>query len=143
MKSLYKWLSSFAICAVTFSLAFVVVVQPSVGQEEAEYTNLQILPEDIDEERLVGIMRNWGGELGVDCEHCHVAYGRNDPRNDFASDSKQPKLVARLMLQNLIAFNRTLTEEALAKPADEIERVQCSTCHQGEAIPPVFEIPAE
>ena len=88
-------------------------------------------------------MRNWEAELGVDCEHCHVAYGRDDPRNDFASDDKQPKLVARLMLENLISFNRTLTTEALGKAADEIERVQCSTCHQGNAIPPVFEIPEE
>jgi hypothetical protein len=143
MKPIYKWITSFAICVFTFSAAFVAVVQPSVGQEEVEYTNLQLLPEDIDEERLVGIMRSWSGQLGVECDHCHVAYGRDDPRNDFASDSKQPKLVARLMLENIIAFNRTLTEEALDKPAAEIERAQCSTCHQGEAIPPVFEIPED
>lgn len=143
MQSTLKRLSLFLATAAALAGTFLFVVQPGFGQAEEEFTNLQILPVDIDEERLIGIMRNWEAELGVDCEHCHVAYGRDDPRNDFASDDKQPKLVARLMLENLISFNRTLTTEALGKAADEIERVQCSTCHQGNAIPPVFEIPEE
>ena len=143
MKTIIKRLSICLTAVLTFGAAFLLLVQPSVGQVEEEFTNLQFFPVDIDRDRLIDIMRNWEAELGVDCGHCHVAYGRDDPRNDFVSDDKQPKLVARLMLDNLIAFNRTLTTEALAKPVDEIERVQCSTCHQGNAIPPVYEIPEE
>jgi hypothetical protein len=117
-------------------------VQPSIGQEgEAPgFQNLQVLPENIDRDRLIGIMRNWEAELGVECEHCHVDFGRNDPRTNMASDEKQPKLVARLMLENLISFNRALTPDALDKATEEITRVQCGTCHRGEAIPD-YEIP--
>jgi hypothetical protein len=140
-----KWLTSFAICTMTFFTAFMLVIRPSVGQEseEMEFTNLQLLPEDIGEERLIGIMNSWEDALGVGCDHCHEAYGRDDPRNDFASDSKLPKLITRVMMQNLFQFNQALTPEALEKSADEIERAQCSTCHQGNTIPPVFEAPAE
>ncbi|MDG2090552.1 MAG: c-type cytochrome [Gammaproteobacteria bacterium] len=145
MKPVNKWLKSLAICAITFCGVFMFLVQPSVGQdeEEPEFTNLQLLPEDIDPDRLTDIMRSISGQLGVECDHCHVAYGRDDPRNDFASDSKQPKLVARLMVENMNAFNQALTSEALDKLEDDIERVQCSSCHQGNAIPPVFEIPED
>jgi len=140
-----RWLTSIAICAITFFTVFMLVVRPSVAQEdeEVEFTNLQLFPEDISEDRLVEIMQNFGDALDVGCDHCHEAYGRDDPRNDFASDSKVPKLVARVMMQSLFQFNQALTPEALEKPADEIETAQCSTCHQGNAIPPVFVPPAE
>lgn len=141
MKSIYKWLMSFTLCALTFCGVFLFAVQPSVGQEGAPgFQNLQVLPENIDRERLINIMRTWEAELGVECDHCHVDFGRDDPRTDMSSDAKQPKLVARLMLENLIAFNRTLTPDALDKANDEIERPNCGTCHQGNAIPPAFEV---
>jgi hypothetical protein len=144
MKSIFKYLTSCAVGVITLAGAFLLVAQSGLGQEEEmEFTNLQMLPPDIGEERLFDIMTLWEAELGVDCEHCHVAYGRGDPRNDFASDAKQPKVVTRLMLENLITFNRTLTTEALDKPEDEITRINCATCHQGNAIPPEFELPEE
>jgi len=145
MDLFQKGMTSCALGLLALSTVWFLGSQPSAGQEAERpgFQNLQILPENIDRERLIDIMRNWEAELGVECDHCHVDFGRDDPRTDMASDMKQPKLVARLMLENLIAFNRALTPEALDKPSDEIERVACSTCHQGNAIPPEFEMPED
>ena len=142
MKKLSKTLSKIGLGLLTLSALGFFAAQPGIGQdaERPGFQNLQVLPENIDRERLIGIMRNWEAELGVECDHCHVDFGRDDPRTDMASDDKQPKLVARLMLQNLIAFNRALTPDALDKATDKITRVECGTCHRGEAIPE-YEIP--
>lgn len=142
MNKVNKTLSKVGLGIVTLSAIGFFAIQPSIGQEGQApgFQNLQVLPDNIDRERLIGIMRNWEAELGVECEHCHVDFGRNDPRTDMASDEKQPKLVARLMLQNLISFNQALTPDALDKANDDITRVQCGTCHRGEAIPE-YEIP--
>lgn len=99
------------------------------GQIPSEFTNLQVLPEDISRAQLVGIMRNFAGALGVRCNTCHVG---DDPSDftgyDFASDDKELKRVARAMME----MGREINGPLLAATGREDRvRVQCSTCHRG------------
>jgi hypothetical protein len=95
--------------------------------------NLQILPKDIAREQLQNIMRGIAQGLGVQCSYCHIAEGRGG-RNDFATDEKQPKKTARVMMQLTQHINETLSS-GIGKPAADVTRVGCFTCHRGKAIP--------
>src|SRR5439155_7866680 len=103
------------------------------GQPPAAPTNLQVLPKDIPREELIATMRGYTAGLGVQCNYCHIQEGRGG-RNDFASDEKAPKKTARVMLQMMNHVNDTLAT-CLGKSAVDVTKVQCATCHRGEAIP--------
>jgi hypothetical protein len=98
------------------------------------FTNLQILPKDIGFPQLVGIMQAFENALGVDCSYCHEFQGRGNPMNNFASDDKRPKKIARIMMTMARDLNMKLGME-LGKPADEVTQVRCATCHRGSPIP--------
>jgi cytochrome c peroxidase len=91
------------------------------------------LPKDIAREELIATMRGYTAGLGVQCNYCHVQEGRGG-RNDFATDEKAPKKTARVMITMMNHVNETLAT-GLGKPAADITKVQCATCHRGEAIP--------
>jgi hypothetical protein len=55
---------------------------------------------------------------------------------DFASDEKQQKKTARVMMKMVGEINAKLGSE-LGKPAADVTQVQCITCHRGSAIPKV------
>ena len=103
------------------------------GQAPPPPQNLQVLPKDISREELLGTMRGYTAGLGVQCNYCHIQEGRGG-RNDFATDEKQPKKTARVMITMMNHVNETLAS-GLGKPAADITKVQCATCHRGEAIP--------
>jgi hypothetical protein len=92
--------------------------------------NLQILPKDIPGQELVATMRGFTQALGVQCGYCHV----EEPARDFASDAKQTKKTARVMMQMVTHVNEMLAT-GVGKPAADVTKVQCMTCHRGEAIP--------
>ena len=101
-----------------------------------EFTNLQVLPEDIQQRELVGIMRNFTRQLGVGrCSFCHTVSDRlNQPDDDFTSDDKATKRKARAMLRMVQAIN----ENHIAKLPDRGEpniEVTCETCHGGKNRP--------
>ena len=79
-------------------------------------------------------MRTINTALGVQCAYCHVFVAAGDPGNDFAADTKTPKLVARVMMQMTGEINAKLAAN-IKKPADQITKVECATCHRGAAIP--------
>ena len=108
--------------------------QRAGGPPPAAPKNLQVLPKDIPRAELLLTMRSFATALGVECSHCHVFVAPGDPTNDFASDSKTPKLVARLMIGMTAEINQKLAAN-INKPGDEITRVQCLTCHRGATIP--------
>jgi hypothetical protein len=108
------------------------------GQAPPPPTNLQVLPKDIARPELLTIMRGFAGGLGVMCNYCHVMEGRGG-RNDMASDEKPPKKTARVMIQMTMHANEMLEKE-LGKPAASVTKIQCGTCHWGEAIPK-YELP--
>jgi hypothetical protein len=103
------------------------------GQTPPPPQNLQVLPKDMAREELIATMRGYTAGLGVQCNYCHVQEGRGG-RNDFATDEKAPKKTARVMITMMNHVNETLAS-GLGKPAADITRVQCATCHRGEAIP--------
>src|SRR3954466_2271853 len=95
--------------------------------------NLQILPKDIARPELLATMRGFTQGLGVQCNYCHIAEGQGG-RNDFASDDKQPKKTARVMMQMTQRVNETIST-GIGKTAADVTRVGCFTSHRGKAIP--------
>jgi len=72
--------------------------------------------------------------LGVKCEYCHAAMGRG------AGQSVTPAATpSRIEIgRGMIAMTRDINEKiaaATGKPANEVTRVACVTCHRGVAIP--------
>jgi hypothetical protein len=106
------------------------------GQPPAPPQNLQVLPKDISRQDLQNTMRNFTVALGVMCDHCHVT----EPARDFASDAKQTKKTARVMMQ-MTAHVNEMIGSGVGKPAAEVTRVQCATCHRGKAIPETPQAP--
>ena len=97
--------------------------------------NLQFFPKDMTGQQILPIMQNFNAALGVNCTYCHNSEPPVDnPKNDFASDEKETKKKARVMLALARDVNMKLQSE-LGKPANEIANVQCVTCHRGVAIP--------
>jgi hypothetical protein len=102
--------------------------------------NLQILPKDMPRAELLTLMRGYATALGVMCNYCHVQEGQGG-RNDFATDEKAPKKTARVMMTMTAHVNETLAS-GLGKSAADVTKVQCMTCHRGEAIPKLPPPPA-
>ncbi len=84
--------------------------------------NLQVLHGIASRNQLLNVMRGFQEALGVKCEFCHNT-------NDFASDEKPQKRMARLM----ITMVRNIDTNYLNAPG--LEKVTCFTCHRGQAIP--------
>lgn len=96
------------------------------GQPPPAPRNLKILkPQDVGP-----AMRSFTAALGVQCNHCHVM----EPTRDLASDDKQAKKTARVMLQMVDHVNEMLAS-GVGKPAADVTKVECATCHRGKAIP--------
>ncbi len=96
------------------------------GQAPPPPKNLQVLKAD----NYGPAMRAFTQALGVQCNYCHVM----EPARDMASDDKQAKKTARMMLQMVNHANETIAAGS-GKPASDLVRVQCWTCHRGKAIP--------
>ena len=96
--------------------------------------NLQVLPTDTPQPQVVAMMRAFNAAMGVECGHCHIWTKPGDPSNDMAADTKIEKTVARVMMQMTNEINTKLAA-SIKKPADQIARVECATCHRGAAIP--------
>jgi tetratricopeptide (TPR) repeat protein len=112
-------------------------VAPSAvsAQIPDKFTNLKVLPTDISRAELTATMRSFTEALGVRCSACHVGEeGQPLSQYDFASDDKQMKLKARVMLRMVKAING----EFLANLPDRHEpnvSVSCITCHGGARRP--------
>jgi hypothetical protein len=106
-------------------------------------TNLKVLPKDISPDELRKIMRGYAGALGVECNFCHVAVpGKREL--DFASDAKDDKGIARIM----IAMTHTMNEQYMSQVHDpdampEDKHITCGTCHRGHSMPEHFTPPPE
>jgi Photosynthetic reaction centre cytochrome C subunit len=102
--------------------------------------NLQVLPKDWTRQQVVQVMQGFNMALGVQCSHCHVEMAGAAPNAngqipiDAAPDDKQTKKTARVMMKMVADINNTLGSQ-IGKPAADVVRVQCVTCHRGAAIP--------
>jgi hypothetical protein len=94
--------------------------------------NLQVLPKDMPRPQVIAVMQAFTAGLGVGCTHCHVEVPGAQP--DFASDDKPEKKTGRVMMRMTTELNAKLVAE-LGKPAAELTRVGCITCHRGMPQP--------
>lgn len=83
------------------------IAAPVRAQMEREtFTNLKVLPKDIEPEKLRGMMSGFTRALGVRCIYCHVGQeGQPFKNGDFALDDKPTKLKARVMIQMMQDLN--------------------------------------
>lgn len=100
-----------------------------VAKVESQWENLKVLPQDISEEELKGLMREYNAALGVKCSHCHAPNAEG--KMDFASDAKQEKEFAR----HMITMTKDLNEKHFNYDATDKKKVSCFTCHQGSIKP--------
>ena len=105
---------------------------PAFAQFPDKFTNLTVLPKDISRSDLQSTMRRFSFALGARCDHCHVE--KPDKTMDFASDDKEAKKTARLMLQMVAAANRDFIAK-ITKPDGSTAQVECATCHRGLTQP--------
>jgi hypothetical protein len=124
------------------ALALVVAftaARPAAAQIPDTFTNLQILPETISRDSLIGIMRSFSLGLGVRCQYCHVGGdGISFDGVRFADDDDEDKRKARYMLRMV----RTINGELLAGLPDRDQpgyEVACVTCHRGLPRPRTLE----
>lgn len=128
----------FVVCSLSATLSAQPAAAPTgtgrgTGTPPPPPANLQVLARDLARPELLTVMRGFTTGLGVTCDFCH-AQGQ-DGRNDFASDDLPSKRVARAMMLMVGQVNQAVATALTAKPASEIVRVECATCHRGQAIP--------
>jgi tetratricopeptide (TPR) repeat protein len=120
-------LAVLAVAALLFSAA------AAQAQIPDEFTNLEVLPDDIGQRELVGVMRGFAGALGVRCTHCHLGDTPGSLEGvDFATDELETKRVARAMMQMVKEINGSLIPTT---GRDNPLEVKCITCHHGIAKP--------
>lgn len=121
----------------------------ATAAQPSEFKNLKVLPPTTTRDQLIPIMKQFASGLGVKCNHCHVVTA-TEPKEelDFASDAKEEKRVARVMMQMTHQINHEWLErveaaeghhdhaEAGAEPKEAGEHgVMCWTCHRGKTEP--------
>src|SRR5262249_51104937 len=103
-KAGWPWLLRLALGLL---LAMSMTAQLSKAQFPDKFTNLKVLPKEITKQQLQSTMRGFAFALGVRCEHCHAEKpGGQKFELDFASDDKEEKKTARLMLEMVSGINR-------------------------------------
>ena len=119
-------------------LAFTLLLAPEPARAQFppdSFTNLKVLPKDIESRALINTMRGFARGLGVRCEFCHVGEaGQPLSSFDFAADDKATKRKAREMLKMVNGIN---TEHLanLEERSDPAIAVTCATCHHGVSKP--------
>jgi hypothetical protein len=77
-------------------------------------TNLKVLPKTLTGDQVHEIMHKWEGDLGSECNTCHVEdpvkkMPNGHPALNFADDSKKEKETARLMVKMTSDINNNYT----------------------------------
>ena len=116
--------SRVAVIGMMLVTAVFTTAQPARRAEaktaEQVYENIKVLrgtPAD----SFNQMMHLMSGQLGVDCEHCHL-------QKDRVSDEVEAKRTARQMIKMTADINK--------KSFDGKAVVTCYTCHRGSPIPP-------
>jgi len=128
------WLHTGAI-AVGMAALLTGFAADGFAQIPDEFTNLKVLPDDIEQRQLMNAMRGFTTGLGVRCEYCHVGEPGQPLRTfDFASDDKEPKRKAREMMRMVNAINGEYLA-GLSTRSDPAIAVRCATCHHAQSRP--------
>jgi len=101
-------------------------------------TNLKVLPKGTTGDQVDALMRQYNGDLGVECSFCH-AQNPTTHEDDYPSDGNPEKEQARYMMYMTADLNeKYLNDMPDRRYADPIT---CGTCHRGKDHPSVF-VPA-
>ena len=121
-------------CGLGLAVLLMTPTQAS-AQIPDEFANLQVLPQDIAQEDLIGLMKSVTQALGVRCNHCHINNGDMNSLADFefALDEHEHKGIARQMIKMVRAINNDLLPAPMSAEAGR--RLTCNTCHRGETTP--------
>jgi tetratricopeptide (TPR) repeat protein len=125
---------------LTLGLAALASAPPSARAQGRfppdSFTNLKVLPKNIDRQTLISTMRGFAQALGVRCAYCHAAPRDDAPLDsiDFASDKKRTKKAARAMLHMVMHINDEHLKDVPDRPEPHVV-VRCATCHRGVARP--------
>jgi Photosynthetic reaction centre cytochrome C subunit len=99
----------------------------------SEWTNLKVLPQNLNDQQMDMLMERYSRQLGVGCLYCHVSTKPDikPQRVDFVSDERPEKLIARRMIWMCIKINRKYFgisnyDQAVLKP-----KLTCRMCHRG------------
>lgn len=96
--------------------------------------NVRVIDRSTPVIQVIGMMRNFSGDLGVRCQFCHVGEeGLPLAQFDFASDEKRTKAVARQMMRMVEDINRRV--DTLPGRTAPALQVTCRTCHHGVSRP--------
>ena len=99
-----------------------------------EYKNLKVLSKKLTHRQLGGIMDQWAKALGVRCNFCHARGA--DGKNDFASDAKPEKLMAREMFKMTAKINKKYFKAGKDSLGMVMNTgIACVTCHHGTSHP--------
>ncbi len=123
----------FSIIAGTMVLG-IIIVTAAFAQVPDTYTNLKMLPKDIQRPELMQTMRGFNKALGVKCNFCHKGEeGQPLSTYDFASDANKHKVIARTMITMTSEINTKHLKGLGSK--ENPARISCNTCHQGTKHP--------
>ncbi|MFO7302085.1 MAG: c-type cytochrome [Acidobacteriota bacterium] len=124
--------------AVWLTGAAVMAQGPAGGGQQAPM-DLKVLPKTWSRQQVGALMQAINTSLGVQCSHCHAEDpdappplpGQN-PRLDYALDTKPEKEIARAMIKLTMDLNAQARQ-----PGDDpsVEKISCYTCHRGKATP--------
>lgn len=135
IKSVVYLVGFFAMIAVLGTLySFTTAsITPYSGPEKGKWQNLKVLPQDISEDSLYGLMHEYERALGVKCAFCHAP--RKDGKiSDFASD----KLVQKEIARGMIVMTDEINEKYFEPHRDakyNLTAVRCVLCHRGTHNP--------
>ncbi|HQX82659.1 MAG TPA: c-type cytochrome [Vicinamibacterales bacterium] len=121
------------VCGAGLLISAAGVRATGAPQLPAAYTNLQVLPKDITQDQLMGVMKGATQSLGVRCWYCHDGAGDDLSTYNFAADTKEPKATARIMLRLTSQLNNALKDVGPRK--GDTNKITCQTCHRGNKTP--------
>ena len=107
--------------------------------DSTEWVNLQVLPDSISHDELIGVMRGFTAALGVRCDHCHAPGPEGHP--DFPSEANPHKDVARGMMRMTWQVNREILPAIDGLHGEPT--VTCYTCHRGAPEPATMAPPRD
>ena len=130
-----KWNNSFiskVLTTITSIIIFSSIIY-SQGVLDKKPTNLKVLPDTTSSQQVRQMMQMFTSALDVHCSYCHEdPKGGNFGSVDFASDAKDTKKVARVMMKMVQEINNNFIAEA--SQIDKLNGpVSCVTCHHGMA----------
>ncbi len=98
-------------------------------------TNLKVLPKTMTGDDVDKLMRQYTGDLGVECGFCH-AQNPTTHIIDYPSDANPAKDTARYMITMTADLNDQYLENLPGR--QYADPITCGTCHRGASHPTVF-----